>query len=99
MKYVEAIMMNGEYKDPQEGQEPEGRYANYFEIGYNVFEFLLNFGQLYSGDEMARLHTRIITNPTYAKTFLKLLCDSIEQYEQRFRVITDENGSGNKDVR
>ena len=49
----------------------EGRYANYFKIGYNAFEFVIDFGQLYPegepGDKKARFHTRIITAPVYAR--------------------------------
>lgn len=67
----------------------EGRYANYFKIGYNAFEFVLDFGQLYSQGENARFHSRIITNPLYAKTFLQLLQESIEQYEATFGQISE----------
>ncbi len=66
----------------------EGRYANYFKIGYNAFEFLLDFGQLYNEGEKAQFHTRIIISPVYAKTLLRLLQDSIEQHEQAFGTIT-----------
>jgi hypothetical protein len=40
----------------------EGKYANYFKVGYNAFEFVIDFGQCYSDDEEAQLHTRIITS-------------------------------------
>jgi hypothetical protein len=69
--------------------EPRGRYANYFEVGHNAFEFLLDFGQHYPEDATgsrgaARLHTRIVTGPVYAKALLELLRDSIGQYERTF---------------
>ncbi len=62
----------------------EGRYANYFEVGYNTYEFILDFGQRYSESEDAKSHTRIVTSPVYAKAFLETLRDSVSKYEQLF---------------
>jgi hypothetical protein len=64
-----------------------GKYANYFAVGYNAHEFIFDFGQHYSESETARLHTRIITSPAYAKTLLEMLRDSIDQYEQHHGII------------
>ena len=63
------------------GGEPEGRYANYFNAGHNAFEVILEFAQFYEGDAQPRVHTRIITSPAYARTFLDVLKDSLERYE------------------
>lgn len=65
----------------------EGRYANYFKIGHNAFEFVLDFGQCYGGSGKAKLHTRIVTSPNYAKALLETLGESIERYEETFGVI------------
>ena len=65
----------------------EGRYANYFKVGHNAFEFVLDFGQYYPGTEEAELYTRIITSPFYARDLLKILNDSIIQYEKIFGTI------------
>jgi hypothetical protein len=65
--------------DPSE--EAEGRYANYFKAGHNAFEVILEFAQFYDGDARPRVHTRIITSPAYARTFLEVLKDSLETYE------------------
>ena len=70
-------------------KQPEGKYANYLEIGHNAFEFILDFGQYYSENEEAELCTRIITSPNYAKAFLKALMASIENFEERFGDIED----------
>jgi hypothetical protein len=78
------VLMNQDNEPPQEIAEGEGRYANYFKVGYNAFEFLLDFGQFYSEGQGARFHTRIITNPMYAKSLLELLRQALEQYEQAF---------------
>jgi len=68
----------------------EGKYANYFEIGHNAFEFLLDFGQLYSDGKQEQIHTRIVTSPSYAKELLKVLGESVERYEQNFGSIKQD---------
>ena len=64
------------------GGEPEGRYANYFKAGHNAFEVILEFAQFYEGDSQPRVHTRIITSPAYARTFMEVLKDSLDRYEK-----------------
>lgn len=56
----ESIASNG-------GGKRAGRYANYFKVGHNDVEFVLDFGQFYPDDDNAQIHTRIITNPGCAK--------------------------------
>ncbi len=67
----------------------EGRYANYFQVGHNAFEFVLDFGQLYPEADVPALHTRIVANPAYVKAFLHLLSDALEVYRQSFGDIPD----------
>jgi hypothetical protein len=63
-------------------------YANQFEVGFNAFEFLLDFAQDYYGTEgMTVVHTRIVTAPAYAKVFRGLLDRSIREYEAAFGAI------------
>jgi hypothetical protein len=88
-------MRNQKIKNPkgkifQGGAKIEGKYANYFKVGYNAFEFLFDFGQQYSETEEGKLYTRIVTSPCYAKSLLKTLRDSIEQYEKNFGSIKAE---------
>jgi Protein of unknown function (DUF3467) len=73
---------------PDEREPLEGRYANFFQVGHNAFEFVLEFGQanLPAG---ARYHTRIVTSPVYAKAFLAIMRESIERYEQAFGPIPE----------
>ena len=68
----------------------EGRYANYFKVGHNAVEFVLDFGQNYSENDEAELYIRVITNPCYAKTLLETLQESIERYEKAFGTIDKE---------
>lgn len=82
--------MNHEDPNAPESGLIEGRYANYFKVGYNAFEFLLDFGQFYSESKEAQLHTRIVTSPTYVKTLLELLRESVDRYERSFGAIQVE---------
>ena len=73
-------------------KKPEGKYANYFAVGYNAHEFIFDFGQNYSENDQAELHTRIITSPTYAKTLFELFHRSIAEYEKAHGSIEDDAG-------
>lgn len=64
--------------------ETEGRYSNYFKVGYNAFEFLLEFGQMYVESKGEAIHSRIITTPSYAKALAELLAVSLAEYERQF---------------
>ena len=68
----------------------EGKYANYFQVGHNAFEFVVDFGQIYSDGQLEHIHTRIVTGPSYAREFLEVLEQSVEQYEEQFGPITRE---------
>jgi hypothetical protein len=80
-------MMSSEAKNSQgstaQDEAIEGRYANYFIIGHNAVEFLLDFGQMYR-DQDERVHSRIVTSPSYAKELLRVLSQSVECYEKQF---------------
>lgn len=76
--------MQYEGENPENAAQLEGRYANYFTVGHNALEFLIDFGQFYPGGTGAKLHTRIITSPTYAKGLLTTLRESIARYEETF---------------
>ena len=67
-----------------------GRYANYFKVGNNAFEFVFDFGQSEGESEDASIHTRIVTAPGYAKAFMKTLTESIALYEKEFGIIRTE---------
>lgn len=75
----------------RESNPLEGKYVNYFEVGHNAFEFVLDFGQSYVGSQEPQLHTRIVTSPVYAKAFLETLQESVEQYERSFSGSSSED--------
>ena len=74
----------------QKDKKLEGKYANFFAVGYNAHEFIFDFGQHYSENDQAELHTRIITSPTYAKALFELLHQSIAEYEDAHGSIEDD---------
>lgn len=69
----------------------KGTYANYFKVGHNAVEFLIDFGQLYHENQRAELYTRIVTSPFYAKELLNVLKSSIDQFEQEYGIIEKED--------
>jgi len=85
--------MNEEHEPSLNGRKLEARYANYFKVGHNAFEFVLDAGQFYPESEEAELYTRIITSPIYAKALVETLQGAIEHYEQTFGIIPREDES------
>lgn len=69
-------------EDSREKRKLVGKYANHFEIGHNAFEFVIDFGQYFSGNKEAELCARIITSPFYANNLLTTLQQSIKKYEE-----------------
>ena len=63
------------------GGHLEGRYANYFEIGHNAFEFVIDCGQVYGSQGIPRFHTRLVVNPAHVVELRELLDRSLVQYE------------------
>jgi hypothetical protein len=76
--------MKRDAQQDQTGGEPEARYANYFHVGLNAFEVVLEFGQHYEGANPPRMHSRIIAAPVYAKALLGLLTAAIADYEKSY---------------
>jgi hypothetical protein len=75
--------MTREPGNTEEGGDPRAEYANYFEVGCNAFEFVIEFGQRHDGRSSAR-RVRIITTPVFAKELLRVLGSSIAEYERTF---------------
>jgi hypothetical protein len=75
-------------KESKDEHQLVGRYANFFQVGHTAFEFVIDFGQLYQGETAEQLHTRIVTSPAYATELLRLLDESVEQYERDFGPIS-----------
>jgi hypothetical protein len=76
--------MDSERRNVETHNPPEGRYANYFQIGHNAFELIIDCGQCYTDNEEPHLHTRIVTSPAYGKALLKTLRESLEEHEKTY---------------
>ena len=63
-------------------------YANFFQVGHNAVEFLLDFGRDFE-EFKDRVLVRVVTNPAHAKVFSNMLRRALEQYEVRFGSIQD----------
>jgi uncharacterized protein DUF3467 len=67
-------------------------YVNYFEVGHNPFEFLLDLGQYHPGstesDGRIAIHTRVALAPPYAKMLSELLARAIKEHESQHGEIT-----------
>jgi len=70
-------------KDPRRGRL-RGRYTNYFEVGHNAFEFIIDCGEQYAETSTEQFHTRLVTTPGYAQVLLETLQGSIDRYERTF---------------
>jgi hypothetical protein len=57
--------------------DPDAKYANYFDVGVNVNEVVIDFGQCYGQDGLPSVHTRIVTTTGYGRELLALLVRSI----------------------
>jgi hypothetical protein len=62
-------------------------YVNYFEVGHNPFEFLMDLGQYHpgasEGDGRIAIHTRIAIAPPYAKMLSDLLSRAVQEHENQ----------------
>jgi hypothetical protein len=70
----------------------EGHYANFFQIGHNASEFLIEFGQQEAGERV--FHTRIYVRAKQARILADLMNSTLEQHERIFgrtlRVVPSE---------
>ena len=62
----------------------EARYSNYFEIGFNSHEIVIDCGQYYDGDPEPRILNRIITSPAYAQSLLELLQKTLQEHKFQY---------------
>ena len=64
-------------------------YANYFEVGHNAFEFLIDFGQIDPQRGAILINSRLAVGPTHAKLLARLLARSVTEHEAEFGAIAD----------
>lgn len=83
-----------EKKSQRVARAPLARYTNYFEVGHNAYEFLVDFGQFQPEIGAVTLHTRIAVGPTHAKMLSQMLGNAVRKYETENGAITIEETSG-----
>ena len=58
----------------------EGHYANYFKVGFNDEEVVIDFGQHHGGEE-ALMHTRIVICRAYLPALLSMLAATTREID------------------
>ena len=74
---------------PRRRRPPLAAYANYFEVGHNAFEFLIDFGQFQPEAGAVTMHSRMATGPVHAKLLAGLLADAVNRFEREHGIIED----------
>jgi Protein of unknown function (DUF3467) len=77
---------------------PEARYVNYFEVGHNALEFIVDLGQYHPEQIAVQLQMRVVTAPVYAKLLSRMLMEAIERHEREHGVIQLEPSPARSDV-
>ena len=84
--------MNNRNQLSSNTEKLESSYSNYHRIGFNAFEFLLDFGMMFQGTEEETYHTRIIINPASAMSLLRTLQKSLQEYQNEYNNIQYKEG-------
>ena len=74
---------------PRRRRAPLAAYANYFEVGHNAFEFLIDFGQFQPEVDAVTMHSRMATGPVHAKLLAMMLSDAVARFEAEYGAIAD----------
>ena len=77
---------------PEGEERPEGRYANCFQIGFNAYEFVIDFAQEYPPGS-PRFHTRIVTSPELAGNLSETLNNSLRDHERKYKQPDENEGA------
>ncbi len=65
-------------------KEAEGLYSNLAILSTNPSEFFIDFARVTPGVPKAKVHARVIMTPFHAKNLLRVLQNSIQQFEAHF---------------
>lgn len=73
------------------GASAPALYVNYFEVGHNPFEFLIDCGQYHpgsvEGEGQVTMHTCVVIAPPFAKVLSELLVRAVEEHESEHGAI------------
>lgn len=64
-------------------RDPHGQYANYFDVGVNANELVIDFGQFYGRGTQPTVHTRIVMTAAYGRELLAMLTRSMCELDDR----------------
>jgi flagellum-specific peptidoglycan hydrolase FlgJ len=76
--------------DAAKAAPPSRKYANYFQAGFNEFEFVIDFGEFYADQAEPVLHTGFITSPEYAQRLCDLLKNTLRDHRDQFGTPDEE---------
>jgi hypothetical protein len=93
--YITMTDTSTKCKPKKRVRAPLARYSNYFEVGHNAYEFLIDFGQYQPELSEVVLHTRIVAGPTLTKLLHDMVHNAISQYESENGPIPCPNDSQN----
>lgn len=68
----------------------KGIYSNVAIIFHSENEFIIDFAFIHP--PKAKVVSRVITNPSHAKSFMKALEHNVAQYEKQFGLIKETKG-------
>jgi uncharacterized protein DUF3467 len=77
-------MTDTDVREPPRQSRNVGRYANVFRVGFNAFEMVIEFGEQFSDLEGPRLHTRVVTNPVFARGLVDSLNEALANYASTY---------------
>jgi hypothetical protein len=88
-RLLSAVALGGSLptRDTQQHDTPpDAKYTNYMAVGFNAYEFILEFGHVID-DEPVRVHTRLIMTPAIVNLLCRSLCESVRQYGESFGLV------------
>jgi hypothetical protein len=74
-------------------------YVNYFEVGHNPYEFLIELGQYHpganEGEGRVAIYMRVALAPPYAKMLSELLARAVDEHQSQHGELPSIGACGN----
>ena len=74
-------------------RELDSYYANAFQIGYRLYEIVIDFGQAADKADRAQWGVRVTLSPLYAKDLAHTLAEVVQRYEEEHGEIPADRSS------
>lgn len=75
--------------EPRDSDPGLAHYANHLAVAFTMLEFVLDFGQIYPGEELPILVSRVVASPGHFKAFARVMAETVEQYEIEYQRIPE----------